>query len=281
MKSTQDPKKPGKNKSTKTLGKVLGKTKRVKVLVDEAAEDLSSVNSGLKRGLEDKHTSHGIDKVLEKSEATEDKVQLAADELAVVNAALKVEVRERHLLENKLEAITQREESSRHAAVHDPLTGLPNRVLFKDRLEQSLAQATRHGWYLAVMFIDLDDFKQINDTYGHDAGDTVLTTIASRLTGCVRDDDTVSRLGGDEFLYLLTVVSDVKDLPAVAQKIIASIQMPCLIKVGEVTIHPRISASVGIAIFPKDGATADALIQSADKAMYLAKASKGRYMFAP
>jgi len=280
MKSIQDPKKPGKNKPTKTLGKVLGKTKRVKVLIDEAAEDLSSVNSGLKRGFEDKHTSPGIDKVLEKSEATEDKVQLAAEELAVVNAALKVEVRERHLLENKLEAITQREETSRHAAVHDPLTGLPNRVLFTDRLEHGLAQAKRHGWHLAVMFIDLDDFKKINDTYGHDAGDTVLTTIASRLSESVRDDDTVSRHGGDEFLYLLTVVNDEQDLPAVAAKVIASIQMPCCVTVGDRTIHPSISASIGISIFPKDGNTVDALIQSADKAMYQAKASKGRFAFA-
>ena len=250
------------------------------MLIDEAAQDLSSVNSGLKKGLEDQNPSPGIEEVLKKSEATEDKVQLAADELAIVNAALKVEVRERHLLESQLAAITQREETSRNAAVHDPLTGLPNRVLFNDRLEQSLAQAIRHGWHLAVMFIDLDDFKKINDTYGHDAGDTVLTTIASRLTECVRDDDTVSRHGGDEFLYLLTVVNDVQDLPAVAEKIVASIQMPCLVNVGKFTIHPSVSASVGIAIFPKDGTTAEALIQNADKAMYRAKTSKSRFMFA-
>ena len=184
------------------------------------------------------------------------------------------------VLESKLEALAEQEQTSRHAAVHDPLTGLPNRVLFNDRLEHGLAQARRHGWSLAVMFIDLNDFKKINDTYGHDAGDTVLKTIASRLTQRVRDDDTVSRHGGDEFLYLLTAVNDEDDLPAIAEKIIASIQEPCSVNVGDVSVHSSTGASVGIAIFPKNGNTAEILIQKADKAMYQAKTSKSRYAFA-
>ena len=271
---------PGQKKAGKALSKVLGQTEKVKVLVDEAAQDLSSVNSVLKQGLERGNTTPGIEIALGKSEAIEDKVQDAADKLSVVNAALREEVRERHDLEDKLEAVTEREEASRHAAVHDALTGLPNRVLFNDRLAHGLAQARRNGWGLAVMFIDLDDFKVINDTHGHDAGDSVLKTIAARLKERVRDDDTVSRHGGDEFLYLLTTVKNEKDLPVFAKKLIASIQAPCRVDVGDLTIHPSVSASVGIAIFPKDGDTADVLIQSADKAMYRAKARKSCFVFA-
>lgn len=264
----------------KALTKVLGQAETVKVLVDEAAQDLSSVNSVLKQGLQESNATLGVGKALKKSEDIEDNVQDAADKLAIVNAALRDEISERHVLESKLEALTELEEASRHASVHDPLTGLPNRVLFNDRLEHGLAQARRHGWSLAVMFIDLNDFKKINDTYGHDAGDSVLKTIASRLTQRVRDDDTVSRHGGDEFLYLLTAVNDEGDLPAIAEKILASIQEPCSVNVGDVTIHSSTGASVGIAIFPKNGSTAEVLIQSADKAMYQAKTSKSRYAFA-
>ena len=280
MKTNPNANVPDSSEPVKALTKVLGQTKIVKVLVDEAAQDLSLVNSVLKQGLEARKRPPGIEKALEKSEIVEEKVQEAADKLSIVNAALKAEVRERHVLESKLEAVTEREEASRHAAVHDSLTGLPNRVLFNDRLEHGLAQAKRHGWNLAVMFIDLDDFKKINDSYGHDAGDSVLKTIATRLTDTVRDDDTVSRHGGDEFLYLLTAVKDGQDLPAVAEKIIASIQAPCHFQVGDRTVSQSISASLGISIFPKDGDTAEVLIQGADKAMYRSKKSDCRYAFA-
>jgi len=280
MKTKPNTTAPGRNPPGKALTQVLGQTKIVKGLVEEAAQDLSSVNTVLKQRLEGKSSPHSTEKELQRSEAIEGKVQDAADKLSVVNTALQDEVRERQVLESKLEAVTEREKASRHAAVHDPLTGLPNRVLFIDRLEYGLAQARRHGWNLAVMFIDLDAFKQINDTHGHEAGDSVLKIVAARLTDTVRDDDTVCRHGGDEFLYLLTAVKDVQDLSVIAEKVIASIQMPCSLQVGELTLHPSISASMGIAVFPKDGATAEALIQSADKAMYRAKASVSRYAFA-
>ncbi len=272
---------PGRNPPGKALTEVLGQTKIVKGLVEEAAQDLSSVNSVLKQGSDGRNATPVIEEVRQKSEAVEDKVQEAAEKLAIVNTALQSEVHERHVLESQLAAVTAREKASRHAAVHDPLTGLPNRVLFIDRLEHGLAQARRHDWNLAVMFIDLDAFKQINDTLGHDAGDSVLKTIAARLSDSVRDDDTVSRHGGDEFLYLLTAVKDVQDLSLIAEKVMASIQKPCTLQVGELTLQKSISASMGIAVFPKDGTTADALIQSADKAMYRAKASTSRYAFAP
>ncbi len=280
MKTNPDTNLPGDKKSPKPIAKALGQTEKVKALVDEAAQDLSSVNSDLKDGLESKNPLESMEKVLIQSEAVEEKVQEAADKLADVRVDLKHEVRARHILEFKLEAVKEREEAARHDAIHDPLTGLPNRVLFNDRLEHGLAQARRHGWSLAVMFIDLDDFKKINDTHGHAAGDSVLQTVASRLSQCVRDDDTISRHGGDEFLYLLTEVKDRQDLSTVAQKLLESIQSPCSVTVDDLTINTRVSASVGISIFPKDGATADALIHNADKAMYHAKKSKTRYSFA-
>lgn len=267
-------------KSPKSIMKALGQTEKVKTLVDEAAQDLSSVNSDLKDGLDGENQLESMEKVLVQSEAAEEKVQEAADTLAIVNIELKDEVRARHVLEFKLEAVKERAEVDRHDAVHDPLTGLPNRVLFNDRLEHGLAQARRNGWRLAVMFIDLDGFKAVNDTHGHAAGDSVLKAVASRLSQSVREDDTISRYAGDEFMYLVTKVKDSQALSTVAAKILESIQSPCEVNVDGQTIRVTVTASLGIAIFPKDGTTVDTLIHSADKAMYVAKESKNRSAFA-
>lgn len=271
---------PVRRKPVKALVKVLGQSEEVMGLVEEAAADLSAVNAVLKDELEGLDSSSGFGTALLKSEMVEDKVQQAAEKLSVVNLALKEEVRERHVLEIQLAAVVEREESSRNAALHDALTGLPNRALFNDRLEHGLAQAKREGWNLAVMFIDLNGFRKINDTYGHDAGDKVLKLIAARLRENSRDDDSVSRHGGDEFLYLLTQVKTAQDLTSIAEKIIGSVQKPCSFRCGNRIVHPRVSASVGIAIFPEDGSTAQALVKSADKAMYEAKAGKTGYAFA-
>lgn len=259
---------------------MLVQTEEVKGLVDEAAQDLSSVNAGLKQAIEHPRPPPHIEQALEISETAEDKVKEAADKLAVVNSALKDAVQERHALEVQLADVTEREEASRHASFHDPLTGLPNRALSNDRLEHGLAQAKRHGWHLAVMFIDLDDFKKINDKYGHDAGDHVLKTIAVRLSNSTRDDDTLSRHGGDEFLYVLTEYESEHDLTAIAEKLVTLIQTPCAIRVGDIMINATVSASIGIAIFPRHGDTPEALIKSADSAMYRAKRSRFRFSFA-
>ena len=280
MTSNPDTTLPISKKLPKPLSKALGQTEKVKALVEEAAQDLSSVNSDLKDGIGSGSPLESMEKVLVQSEAVEQKVQEAADKLADVNVDLKDEVRARHILEFKLEAVKERAEAARHDAVHDPLTGLPSRVLFNDRLEHGLAQARRHGWSLAVMFIDLDDFKKINDTHGHAAGDSVLRAVASRLSQSVRDGDTISRHGGDEFLFLFAEVKDRQDLSTVAEKILESIQSPCSVTVDGLTIKISVSASVGISIFPEDGSTAEALIHSADKAMYQAKQTKNRYSFA-
>ncbi|PIY29996.1 MAG: hypothetical protein COZ09_01905 [Comamonadaceae bacterium CG_4_10_14_3_um_filter_60_42] len=153
---------------------------------------------------------------------------------------------------------------------------MPNRLLFHDRLEHGIEQVQRHDWTLAVMFLDLDKFKIINDTYGHAVGDAVLLTIAKRLKETARNDDTISRHGGDEFLYLLTEVNDDEDAAIVAEKIMKALQVPCDAGVAPLTVN----TSIGIAIYPRDGTTAEALIKSADAAMYRAKQGKSGYAFA-
>lgn len=265
---------PGDHKPAKPLTKVLGQSEAVKGLVDEAAQELSLVSAVLRQEVSDPGAPPGIESVLEKTETIEDKVQDAADKLSDVNAALKREILERHVLEFRLAAVTERAESSRNAAFHDLLTGLPNRALLNDRLDHGLAQARRHARNLAVMFIDLDGFKTVNDTHGHDVGDAVLKTIAARLMASTRDEDTVSRQGGDEFLYVLTEVDNPQGLTQIAEKLLAAIQMPCSLLVDAVQVDVCLSASIGIAVFPQHGATAQDLIRSADKAMYRAKAGK-------
>lgn len=266
--------------SAKSLTRVLGQSERVKEIVEECADDLSSVNAGLKLELQDGDVSPGVENALEKSEAVESKVQDASVALALVNKALKAEINERHVLDAQLAAATRQGDEARHASLHDPLTGLPNRALFNDRLEHALAVANRNNLHFAVMFLDLDDFKTINDSYGHDVGDLVLQTIARRLKETTRDDDTVCRHGGDEFLYLLMNIKSEHDIVTVAEKIIKAVQVPCDMRVRDTSVSLSINPSIGISIFPKDGTTSDALLNVADKAMYRAKLNKHGYSFA-
>lgn len=274
-KDRPEAKKPDAVLPAKSLSRVLGESEHVKNLVEESASELSSVNAALKEEVGAQNEVSGIEGVLEKSEAIEKKVLDAADKLTVVNEALEAELDARNRLEQRLITLTQEEEAVRHIAFHDPLTGLPNRSLFDSRLEHGLAQASRHGWNLAVMFMDLDDFKKINDVHGHDIGDAVLKTVAERLEKMTREEDTVSRHGGDEFLYLLMEVGDAHDIVAIAEKIVNAIQAPCQLSVGELAIKP----SIGIAIFPQDGVTGLELLKSADRAMYEAKRKRLGYAF--
>jgi diguanylate cyclase len=269
--------KPGPSKSLK---KVLAQSEQVKAMVKESAEELSSVNDGIKEELSNHGPMPGVESALERSEAVEDKVHDASEKLSAVNVALKDEVHERHVLEGKLATVTEQGAVDRHAALHDILTDLPNRALFYDRLEHGFQQAKRHGWTLAVMFVDLDQFKIVNDTYGHEAGDSVLRTIAGRLKESTRGDDTVSRHGGDEFLILLNEIREETNIPAIVEKIINKIKIPCNIRVRDLSIDRIITASIGISIFPKHGTTAETLVKSADNAMYVAKRSGTGYSFA-
>ena len=276
MTNQSEPSTPTAQAPAKTLAKLLGESKQVKVLVDECAEDLSSVNTVLTQTNAVQDPAQTIGDAIELSEAVEGKVQEAANKLSNVNQALALEVHARHVLEAKLETVIQEGEQALHASFHDQLTGLPNRALFNDRLEHGLAQAKRHGFTLAVMFVDLDDFKAINDKHGHAVGDALLQSVADRLQENTREDDTISRYGGDEFLYLLMSIDDDKHVLQIAEKIAAAIQKPCALSVGDVIVK----SSIGISVFPKDGNTATDLIESADKAMYQAKRAKVDYVFA-
>jgi len=155
-----------------------------------------------------------------------------------------------------------------HSAHLDPLTQLPDRLLLLDRFAHAMAAARRRGHRLALLFVDLDGFKQINDTLGHAAGDGVLKRMANRLLSSVRAVDTVSRRGGDEFLILLDELSHPHDAAQIADKLIAALDAP--IPVGDQLL--RLTASIGISIYPDDGHDADVLIERADAAMYLSKA---------
>lgn len=153
----------------------------------------------------------------------------------------------------------------------DPLTGLPNRLLMADRLRQALAQADREGWQLAVLFLDLDRFKIINDTLGHAAGDQLIKGVTERLRGCVRRSDTVARLAGDEFVLALVPVAHSRDITRVARKILAAFADPFVLSGEEVYV----TTSIGIAIFPADGHDGEMLLHHADMAMYRAKERGG------
>jgi diguanylate cyclase (GGDEF)-like protein len=280
MKSDPNAGLPERTTRAKSLAKVLEENEHVKDLVKESVEELSLINAGIKHDLANRDPLPGVEHAIEKSEAVESKLREASEKLTVVNRALEGEVREGGLVDHQLAATIEQEKGARYAAFHDVLTGLPNRALFNDRLEHGIAQAKRHGWTLAVMFVDLDKFKSINDTYGHNAGDLVLQTTAQRLKKNTRGDDTVSRHGGDEFLYLLTEIHDEKDIAMIAEKIIKMIEVPCNISVRNLNISPSIGACIGISIFPKNGTTADTLVKRADEAMYWAKQNKSRYSFA-
>jgi diguanylate cyclase (GGDEF)-like protein len=163
-----------------------------------------------------------------------------------------------------------------YLAYHDGLTGLPNRSMFSKLLGQSISEAHRYGRRLAVAFLDLDRFKQINDTLGHDAGDQLLQEVAKRLKHCVRESDTVARLGGDEFVVLLPELSDIKHAAVIAEKILLAIAKPFTLIGHEF----RVTASIGISAFPLDGLDEQTLTKNADVAMYQAKAQgKNNFQF--
>jgi diguanylate cyclase (GGDEF)-like protein/PAS domain S-box-containing protein len=174
------------------------------------------------------------------------------------------DVSERHRAEEDLRALVYR----------DPLTGLPNRRLFEDRLAIALAQAHRYRHRLAVIFLDLDRFKQVNDTLGHAAGDALLKAVSERLTESVREGDTVARLAGDEFTLLLPGIHYTEDLAAISQKLVETLRRPFPIDGQPV----RVTASGGISLYPEDGEDGDGLLKNADTAMYRAK-ERGRDNF--
>jgi len=159
------------------------------------------------------------------------------------------------------------QETVAHHAQHDFLTGLPNRLLFRDRFNRQLALAKRYSKKFAVMYIDLDRFKPVNDTLGHQTGDQLLMAVAERLGSLVREIDTVSRFGGDEFAILVSEVISQKDVTSLAEKILAALRQPFLLDGHTINI----SGSLGIAIYPDDGSDMETILSNADAAMYKAK----------
>jgi diguanylate cyclase (GGDEF)-like protein len=274
-----------KNVSAKraTLGRVLKKNEKIKKTVKKAARELTLVNEVLKQ---EKVPVQIMKQALTQNEDVEQRVEKAADDLKLVNVELAEEMAGRIVIESEL-ADTKTDlaevrddlskarvktEEAQQSALQDALTGLPNRVSFEQSLDHGLIQAKRHGWGLAVLFIDIDKFKSINDSYGHDAGDQVLLMVANRLKSFVRDQDIVSRWGGDEFVCLLLEVNQEADVTHLAQKMINHIA-----EAYEFDGHVfSIVASIGIAIYPADGETADILFKNADKAMYKAKGTEKR-----
>ena len=162
----------------------------------------------------------------------------------------------------------QTEETIRHLAYHDELTGLPNRRLFEDRLSVELAHSHRHQEKLAVMLLDLDQFKTVNDTLGHAMGDKLLQIVGMRLTGLLRRSDTVARIGGDELLLILSEVAQPDDADQTAQKILEAFREPFVFNDQQLNI----TISIGVALYPEDGIDSDTLVKNADTAMYRAKA---------
>ena len=196
----------------------------------------------------------------------ERRVKARTKELARANAGLEAEIAERRLADQRVV----------HMAHHDALTGLPNRTLLADRVGQAIARAHRSGGKLAVLFLDLDRFKNVNDSFGHAVGDMLLTAVSARLTASRREEDTVARLGGDEFIVSIPDVSDAAEAESVAARILSDLAKPFTIN-GH---HLHADVSIGIALYPRDGDTAETLMRNADTAMYHAKESgRGNYQF--
>jgi len=213
--------------------------------------------------LRDAQNLNSVEVELKKQDGTtrwllQNLVVVGERESGVVHATL-VDISDRKRAEEQIE----------FHAYHDVLTNLPNRKLFADRLRQSLTHARRAGRSLAVMFIDIDHFKNINDTLGHTSGDELLLEMSYRLRHCVREDDTVARLGGDEFTIILSHLRHPEDAANVAQKILRAVQVPLSLSGMPI----EVTASIGIALYPADGADPETLLRNADSAMYRAKES--------
>jgi len=191
------------------------------------------------------------------------------DDAGYIRAIIAIvqDINERKLLEDKLESM----------AHYDALTALPNRALFFDRLSQAISQTRRSQGQFALMFVDLDGFKAVNDTFGHDTGDALLKAVAEHLLECVRESDTVARMGGDEFTIILRAIRGAQDASSVAEKILATLAAPYHLLGHEC----RIGASLGIVLYPQHGSNAEELLNQADNAMYaVKKAGKNAYRFA-
>ncbi|WP_227869183.1 putative bifunctional diguanylate cyclase/phosphodiesterase [Nitrosospira lacus] len=246
-----------------------GQTQRQEVVeLRENAVDLREDTAHLREG-----TASLREEVIRKT----DMGQAASDDhlmmMQQANARLVVSVIEAHKLAEQVETVATK---LQYLAHHDGLTSLPNRMLLQDRLNQAIELARRQGRRFAVLFMDLDRFKKINDSLGHGVGDQLLQSVAQRLRGCVRHSDTIGRQGGDEFVVLLSNIMHAEDAALIAQNMLTALAAPHLIDHHELFV----SVSIGISIYPDDGQEAETLLKSADSAMYHAKeGGRNNYKF--
>jgi len=276
---------PTKKTSAPTLAAALEENKDVKVRVEGAASDLASASAVLKTTIAGGDSELAARVAMKVGKEVEDKVQECADDLHSVNSTLAqgVTVLEntedalaaaREALIDTQSALAAAEASERRAllaASHDSATGLPNREHFNSRLTHDIAVAARQGFELAVMFFDLDKFKNINDTHGHAAGDEVLKQIAARLLEHCRMEDTVCRTGGDEFLYVLIDPKGRANIERIASALLETLAVPVSFEGLQIHVRP----SIGISLYPEHGKSAAELISNADAAMYAAKKGSG------
>ena len=268
----------------KPLSLVLGKSQEVKFRISKCSEELSWAHDLLKNKLIALSDLLTAEEMLADSLAVKVRVKECADDLNAINTTLAQTIDAlKHsemsladalkvlaLTEAALATAEVEKQKSAMLALYDHTTGLPNRRLFDDRLTQAIASAERHQKTLAVMFLDVDRFKGINDTLGHAVGDEVLKEVARRLSLHTRDEDTACRNGGDEFLFLLMNPQGRENIERVAVLILRDTAAP--VDTGQVNIV--INASIGIAVFPDNGTTGEELIKNADSAMYKAKHQK-------
>ena len=271
------------------LEQALEQSHDVKAKVEACAEDLAQANQGTKRTIAAGETTLPAKQTLDHNEAVETKVQECAEDLDSVTKNLAQGIEELKVVEvaiassrtalaettAALASALASEERANLRALHDHTTGLPNRALFDDRLAHALALAERHDGTVAVMFLDLDRFKNVNDVHGHAAGDIVLIEVAKRLASDARDEDTVCRNGGDEFLYLLMNPQGSDNVGRIAAAVIENLSRPIGVGEKQLTVRP----SIGIALYPDGGIKGEALIQNADAAMYRAKKMACGYAF--
>ena len=272
---------PSLDESPAPLEQALEQSQEVKAKVEDCAIGLSAANTVVKLKIADGASTVSAHKALKAGEALESTIQECAADLHEVTELLSdgiQDLRDTEIalvraqtaladVQAELESSQDKEREATERSLHDATTGLPNRLLFNDRLSQAIALAERQRWTLAVMFLDLDRFKCVNDTHGHAVGDAVLKEVARRLLGQVREADSVCRNGGDEFLYLLVNPGDRANVERIAGLMLACMAEP--IEVGKLQLI--VAPSIGIAMFPEDGLTMDALIDKADTAMYRAK----------
>lgn len=284
-----NPEEQSKKEPPDALLRALQQSKDVKAKAEAVAEDLGSNNALVKQQIADGETTISAHQALAAGAEAESKVQECADDLDEVNGGLAAGIADLSKINSELAsarrvlartnlalaAVREEEKTARLQSLHDFATGLPNRQLFDDRFDHAISLAKRHAWNLAVMFLDLDGFKLINDEHGHAAGDIVLKEVARRLLAHCRNEDSVCRTGGDEFLYLLMNPRETSDTARIASELSKSITRPIDADGLSITVTP----SIGIAIYPRNGTDADQLVRNADAAMYRAKRHQQEYVF--